>query len=115
MQKRQSFVPPEGVRKAARRGLDLHRTYGKGGAIGTVERAQRLAKGEEVTIATARRMAQFFETAPQIGLAKAGEGPSAQRIDYLLWGGDQARLWIETLLAPGPMEKAAGKPIECSV
>lgn len=115
MQKRQSFVPPDGVRKAATRGLELHRRYGKGGSIGTIERAQRLAKGDEINIATARRMMDFFARAPEIGIAKSGEGPSAQRIDYLLWGGDEAVRWLESLMTAGPMEKASGKPIEVSV
>jgi len=69
-EKAESFVPPQAVRAAAKRGLELRRKYGRGGlptreagqqGIGSgVARASTLASGKGVSLETVKRMKAFF-------------------------------------------------------
>lgn len=127
MQKRQSFVPPAAVQRAARRGLELRQEYGRGGlsnseassaGIGSgVQRARNLANGDGITLATVRRMRAFFERHEgnnRPGQKENDGGPTAGTIAWLLWGGDPGRRWANSIVE---REDSAEKGIalECEV
>ncbi len=99
-------VPPENVRAAARRGLELRKKHGKGGlttqeagkqGIGSgVARASNLAAGDAVSTATLRRMVAFFSRHRK---NKSGGEDDAGYIAWLLWGGDPGEAWAKRELA----------------
>lgn len=93
-----NFRPPEGVRKAAARGLDLRRKHGRGGTEVGVARARDLSGGKRISPDTARRMASYFA---RHEVDKQGEGwgrDSAGYIAWLLWGGDAGQAWAAKLV-----------------
>lgn len=92
------FSPPEGVRKAAARGLELRKKHGRGGTAVGVARAQTLSNGQKVTPETAKRMHSYFA---RHEVDKQGEGwgeDSAGYIAWLLWGGDAGKSWSAKLV-----------------
>jgi hypothetical protein len=105
------FAPPEPVRVAARRGLELRRLTGRGGldreqagrlGIGSgVARAEQLAAGEALTLAELKRMKAFF--ARHDGQRERGARLTNERspanVAWLLWGGDEGRAWALGVLA----------------
>lgn len=101
-----SHVPPEAVRSAARRGLELRKKHGKGGlttqeagkqGIGSgVARASNLAAGDAVSTETLRRMVAFFSRHRK---NKSGGEDDAGYIAWLLWGGDPGEAWAKRELA----------------
>jgi hypothetical protein len=108
-----TFVPPESVRAAARRGLELRRKASpsnKGGltaseasaeGIGSgVQRASNLASGKGVSLSTIKRMKSFFSRHQKSKKIDAGK-TAAQDKGYqahLLWGGDAGKSWAESIL-----------------
>lgn len=101
-----SHIPPETVRAAARRGLELRKKHGKGGlttqeagkqGIGSgVARASSLASGDAVSTETLRRMVAFFSRHRK---NKSGGEDDAGYIAWLLWGGDPGEAWAKRELA----------------
>lgn len=101
-----THTPPETVRSAARRGLELRKKYGRGGlttqeagkqGIGSgVARARDLAGGKSLSTATLKRMRAFFARHEK---NKAGGEDDAGYIAWLLWGGDAGRAWANRELA----------------
>lgn len=101
-----SHTPPEAVRSAARRGLELRKKHGKGGlstqeagrqGIGSgVARATSLASGGAVSTETLRRMVAFFSRHRK---NKSGGEADAGYIAWLLWGGDPGEAWARHELA----------------
>jgi hypothetical protein len=104
-----SFVPPQGVRDQARRGLELRREHKRGGlstreagaqGIGSgVQRASDLKNGERMSPRTVRRMANFFNrhrTYKERGYHR--DKSSASYISWLLWGGDAGDRWARKLV-----------------
>lgn len=101
------FTPPEGVQKAALRGLALRKQYGRGGlttqqageqGIGSgVARAASLANGKALEPATIRQMVAFFSRHEKNKDTPPAEGNG--QIAWLLWGGDPGRTWAEKLAA----------------
>jgi hypothetical protein len=101
-----SHTPPENVRAAARRGLELRKKHGKGGlstqeageqGIGSgVARASNLASGGAVSTETLRRMVAFFSRHRK---NKSGGEDDAGYIAWLLWGGDPGEAWAKRELA----------------
>lgn len=92
------FSPPEGVRKAAARGLELRKKHGRGGTAVGVARARTLSNGQKVTPETAKRMHSYFA---RHEVDKQGEGwgeDSAGYIAWLLWGGDAGKSWSAKLV-----------------
>ena len=93
-----NFRPPEGVAKAAKRGLELRAEYNRGGTSVGVARARTLSNRTKVTPRTINRMVSYFarhEVDLDAPAAKRGnEGfPSAGYIAWLLWGGNAGRSW----------------------
>lgn len=109
-----SFSPPQAVRAAARRGLEMRRANGgKGGldaseaaaqGIGSgVVRAQTLASGKSIPLETVKRMHSFFARHE-----KNKHGPNG-KVAWALWGGDAGKRWADSIVAQHTeksMEKA---------
>ena len=104
-----SFLPPQGVRNAARQGLEWRREYNRGGTAVGVARARDLSNGIQISPETIRRMVSYFA---RHEVDKQGEGwapgqdgfPSAGRIAWALWGDDEGRRWSEKIA--GQMDRA---------
>ena len=96
------FVPPQGVRDEAAKGLEWRRTHGRGGTTVGVARARDLANGKQLSPDTIRRMVSYFA---RHQVDKQGQGwrqgqegyPSAGRIAWALWGGDPGEAWCNKL------------------
>ena len=92
-----NLVPPETVRAAARRGIEYH-AQGKAGdgfEEATLDRAHKIANGEELTPEHVNRMHSFFER-------HAGERSKDPKnknkitpwdVAWLAWGGNPGRAW----------------------
>ena len=114
--KKSSFDVPASVRKAAAKGLELRAKFNRGGlsiqeaskqGVGSgVARARDLIKGK-VSLETIKRMRSYFARHAIDAKAKGDESrgywgqdgnASAGWIAWLLWGGDPAKRWVETIL-----------------
>lgn len=105
--KGEGFVPPAGVRAAARRGLELRRKHKRGGldtkqakkaGVGSgVQRASDLMHGEALSIQTVKRMKNFFSRHGQYGEHRQDK-TSAAYISWLLWGGNAGRSWANKIV-----------------
>lgn len=102
VEKAEGFVPPQGVRSAAARGLALRDEFNRGGTMVGVARARDLSNGKAVSLSTVRRMVSYFA---RHEVDKQGQGwspgeegyPSAGKIAWLLWGGDPGRSWANKI------------------
>ena len=97
------FSPPEGVRKAAAKGLEMREEYGRGGTEVGVARARDLKNGKNVSPDTAKRMKSYFarhEVDKQAeGFNPGEEGyPSAGKIAWMLWGSDAGKAFANKLV-----------------
>jgi hypothetical protein len=104
--KAETFTPPKAVRSAARRALDWI-GEGKAGSgftgVGRA-RANQLASGEQVTMATLKRMKSFFSRhevdKDAVGFSQGEKGyPSAGRVAWDAWGGDAGFAWAESMVS----------------
>jgi len=113
-----SYVVPQAVRDAAKRGLELRRKHGRGGldtrqaraeGVGSgVQRASNLIQGR-VTLDTIKRMAAFFARHRKNKDSREDNGePGAGMIAWLLWGGDPGDRWSLRVLR----QVAAKKSLE---
>lgn len=90
------FTPPEIVACNAAQGLAWRERFGRGGTEIGVARARELTKRRTLSPETIRRMVSYFA---RHEVDKRGrnffndENPSAGRIAWLLWGGDEGRAW----------------------
>lgn len=87
------YTPPQEVRSAAKRGLELRAKHNRGGTAVGVARARDLSNGKSIPIETINRMISYFA---RHEVDKKGEGwgvDSAGYIAWLLWGGDPGRSW----------------------
>lgn len=105
-----NFKPPLAVRKAAKRGLELRKQFGRGGlgtreagklGIGSgIERAVTLAKGMHLAPSIVRRMNNYFNRHQKD--KKPGWGnprhPTNGYIAWMLWGGDAGRAWARKIV-----------------
>ena len=94
-----SFSPPEGVRSAAKRGLELRSKFGRGGTSVGIARGRDLSNGKAVSSSTIRRMNSFFA---RHAVDKRPDWsnpakPSNGYIAHLLWGGDAGRAWASKI------------------
>lgn len=91
--------PTEGMVKAAQRGLDLRKEFGRGGTDVGVARARDIVNRKNLSPDTVKRMFSFFSRhgAQKVAGWKPGEEnyPSAQFIAWLLWGGDPGFSWAK--------------------
>lgn len=114
-----SFVPPRGVREAAKRGLEWNK-QGHGGSgltAGAVSRARSLAKGEKQTLAQLKRMRSFFARHEVNKSSKSWrEGtpskPSPSQVAWALWGGDAGMSWANRVVANEDKKRLAEAEID---
>jgi hypothetical protein len=106
LEKAETFTPPKAVRSAARRALDWIAEGKAGGGFTGVGRARanQLASGEAVSMATLKRMKSFFSRHEvdknAVGFSQGEKGyPSAGRVAWDAWGGDAGFAWAESLVA----------------
>jgi hypothetical protein len=103
------YKPPASVARAAERGLELRREHGRGGlsakqasehGIGSgVQRAVNLKNRDELSLATVKRMKNFFNrhrTYKERGYHR--DRTSASYISWLLWGGDAGDKWAQRIV-----------------
>lgn len=91
-----NLVPPEGVRAAARRGIKYHAEgkAGDGFEAATLDRAHKIANGEELTPEHVKRMHSFFERHAGGRSQKAKKGEvTPWDVAWLAWGGNAGRSW----------------------
>lgn len=114
-----TFKPPESVRSAAARGLEMRSKWKRGGitnseassqGIGSgVQRAVNLKNGDAISLATVKRMNAFFSRHAKNykpGEKEPDGGPTAGTIAWLLWGGNAGKSWAAGIV--NRVEKGAG-------
>ena len=95
-------TPPKAVAEAARRGLELRETHGRGGTDVGKRRAEQLSARRLVSDRDIKSMYSYFARHAVDRRAKAWghpTKPSTGYIAWMLWGGDAARDWINGLRA----------------
>lgn len=97
--KADGHIPPQGVRDAAKRGLELRSQFGRGGTPVGIARARDLSNGTRVSDSTIKRMVSFF--ARHAVDKRPGWGdpanPTNGYIAHLLWGGDAGKAWANKI------------------
>lgn len=108
------FDVPDGIREAARRGLEWREQYGRGGTASGVRTARALSSGRvgpELLITIAAWWARFSKVE---GPMEDDDGePTALAIARALWGGDGAKAWADSLRDDA--EKEAGGEMAADV
>ena len=105
-----NFRPPMDVRKAAKKGLELRKKFGRGGlsskiagklGIGSgIVRAANLSKGTKMAPRTVKRMKNYFsrhQKDKRPGWSNS-KNPTNGYIAWLLWGGDPGRRWANKIV-----------------
>jgi hypothetical protein len=95
------LTPPKAVADAAKKGLDLHSEFNRGGTPVGWARARDLKNCRSFSKQTLKRMRSYFarhEVDKQAENFGNDDDPSAGYIAWLLWGGDEGRDWAETQL-----------------
>ena len=110
-EKAETYTPPKAVQNAAAKGLELRRSWERGGldvseasdaGIGSgVQRATNLKNGDNISLSTIKRMRNFFsrhQSNYKPGKKMPDGGPTAGTIAWLLWGGDPGKAWVNSIL-----------------
>ena len=112
-----NLVPSEGVRSAARRGIKYHAEgkAGDGFEAATLDRAHKIANGEELTPEHVKRMHSFFERHAGGRSQKAKKGEiTPWDVAWLAWGGTAGRSWAASKVRElENSEKTSKKKCEC--
>jgi HK97 family phage major capsid protein len=95
--------PTEAMANNAKRGLEWREEFGRGGTEVGVARARDISNRRELSIDTVRRMYSYFA---RHAVDKEAEGfnsgeegfPSAGRIAWELWGGDEGESWANRIV-----------------
>lgn len=109
------FKPPQGVRDALKRGLELHEQGYSGDGLQpeTVSWATKLARGESVSPDKARKMSAWFARHAVDEKPNWASDKTPGYVAWMLWGGDAGRAWssklVEQMDARDTAEKAAPK------
>ncbi len=98
------LTPPAAVAAAAKKGLALRETFGRGGTDVGVHRAEDLAARKPVTPEDITHISSYFARHAVDKEAKSHawgdeSDPSAGYIAWLLWGGDAGQKWADGLKA----------------
>ena len=100
---KESYKPTAGMQSAARRAIKL-KEQGKAKGAGTVvgwTRAGQLARGENLSLSTVKRMYSFFSRHEVDKKGKDfnnAENPSNGKIMWLAWGGDAGFSWSRKIV-----------------
>lgn len=100
----------DAIKNNAKRGIELNEKNGNKCAtpVGKV-RAQQLAKGEPISVATIKRMYSYLSRAE--AYYDEGDTTACGTISYLLWGGKAALSWSRNKLRElGLLEENEGAP-----
>jgi hypothetical protein len=111
--KQDGFTPPQSVREAARRGLELRSKFNRGGTAVGIARARDLSNGKSVSASTIKRMVSFFarhavDKRPDWGNP---DKPTNGYIAHMLWGGDAGRGWANKIARGLDKEKSMEEQI----
>ena len=95
------FTPPQGVKEAAKRGLEVRASKPasqRGGTPVGIARARDLSGGKAISPETARRMKAFFDRheVDKEGSTWSEQGKGWQA--WQLWGGDAGYAWAKKLV-----------------
>lgn len=97
----QTYIPPVVVAKAAAAGLQLRASMPisrRGGTAIGVRRATQLKNRQPVSLDTLKRMRSYFQR-HEIDSEAPGWGVDSKGWQaWLLWGGDEARRWVNLIL-----------------
>lgn len=96
-------TPPAAVAKVAERALAWRQGFGRGGTMVGVARARDLKNRRPLSLQTLHRMMSYFARhkvdRKALGFHEGERGfPSAGRIAWDLWGGDEGVLWVRAQL-----------------
>ena len=100
---KESYKPTAGMQSAARRAIKL-KEQGKAKGAGTIvgwTRAGQLARGENLSLSTVKRMYSFFSRHEVDKKGKDfnnAENPSNGKIMWLAWGGDAGFSWSRKIV-----------------
>jgi hypothetical protein len=107
-----NFTPPAGVRAACRAGLKLKEEgHGGKGLVGaTVAWARRLAAGQKISPAKARKMNAWFAR-HSVGSSSRtlGDKTSPAWVAWQLWGGNAGKSWSAKLVKQMESREKVGK------
>jgi len=97
------YTIPKGAQEEAKRALDWHKEYHRGGTPVGLNSARILAKGGQIGIEKVRHIAKYFPRhevdKKATGYQPGEEGfPSRGRIAWALWGGDAGWKWAQTIV-----------------
>ena len=103
MSESRMYTIPGGVQKEAKKSLEWHKEYHRGGTPVGLNTARTLAKGGQIGIEKIRHIAKYF---PRHEVDKKGKGwapgqehfPSNGRIAWALWGGDAGQRWASSIV-----------------
>ncbi len=101
----ESYKPPKSVREAAQRAIEWIDNGLAGSGFTSVgrTRAGQLARGENISIDTLKRMKSFLARhkvdGQALGFNRGEKGfPSAGRVSWDAWGGDAGFAWAESMV-----------------
>jgi HK97 family phage prohead protease len=100
--KAEGYKPTQAMADVARRALEWRREYGRGGTEVGVARARNIANRDNLSSETVARMRSFFgrhgvNRSRHYDREEGDGGPTAFRIAWDLWGGDEARTWADNI------------------
>jgi hypothetical protein len=113
------FTPPQGVKEAAKRGLEVRATKPasqRGGTPVGIARARDLSGGKAISPDTARRMKAFFDRheVDKEGSTWSEKGKGWQA--WQLWGGDAGYAWAKKLVKQmNSRDEQLEEPAACSI
>jgi hypothetical protein len=97
------YTIPKGAQEEAKRALNWHKEFHRGGTPVGLNTARTLAKGGQIGIEKVRHIAKYFPRhevdKKATGYQPGEEGfPSRGRIAWALWGGDAGWKWAQTIV-----------------
>ncbi|AIL13620.1 hypothetical protein IM40_03815 [Candidatus Paracaedimonas acanthamoebae] len=98
--KTKEYIPTPQISKNAKKGLELRKKYGRGGTEVGISRAEQLSKRLPLRESIIKRMSSYFarhEVDKQSANFGDESNPSKGYIAWLLWGGDEAKRWVDEI------------------
>ena len=94
------LIPPAEVAAAAKKGLELREKFHRGGTSVGVHRAKQLAERRDVSFRDVIAMSAYFARHEVDKASKSHDwgdesDPSPGYIAWLLWGGEEGKIWAE--------------------
>jgi len=92
-----TFTPTQAIASNAEKGLKLHEKFNKGGTSVGLKRAQDLKNQKDQTTDDMKKIYSYFarhEIDKKAADFGNNDNPSKGYIAWLLWGGDDAQIWV---------------------